>query len=70
MVNEGLGKVAGEAVGMVTWPLARVCMANGENIQRGPQLPFKSEYAQRNGVGCGRRQRLGEKVNARLSQVA
>ena len=48
----------------------RVCMANGGNLQRGPQLPFKSEYAQRNGVGCGRRQRLGEKVNARLSQVA
>ena len=25
------------------------CMVNGGNLQRGPQLPFKSEYAQRNG---------------------
>ena len=24
-------------------------MVNGGNLQRGPQLPFKSEYAQRNG---------------------
>ena len=45
-------------------------MANGGNLQRGPQLPFKSEYAQGNSVGFSRRQRLGEKVHAGLSQVA
>ncbi len=45
-------------------------LAEGLPGQGSPQLPFKSEYAQRNGVCCGRRQRLGEKVDARLSQVA
>ena len=36
----------------------------------GLYLPFKGEYAQRNGVGCGCWQRLGEKIDARLAQVA
>lgn len=60
-------KISKSSVRLSTKP---ECTANGGNLQRGPYLPFKSEYAQRDGVGCGGRQRLGEKVNARLSQVA
>ena len=79
MVHERLGQVMGEAAGDGDVALGEEMVgfggSEGLHGQRRESpartdLPFKSEYAQWDSVGFGGRQRLGEKVNARLSQVA